>query len=48
MGNGVALERLTDPARVPDGLLSTMAIAFLRGAAADAPAERRSGEQHSS
>ena len=48
MGNGVALERLTDPARVPDGLLSTMAIAFLRGAAADAPAERRSGEQRTS
>ena len=48
MGNGLALERLTDPARVPDGLLSTMAIAFLRGAAADAPAERRSGEQHAS
>jgi AcrR family transcriptional regulator len=43
MGNGVALERLTDPARVPEGLLSTMAIAFLRGAAADDPAaERRS------
>ena len=43
MGNGVALERLADPARVPDGLLSTMAVAFLRGAAADGPAaERRS------
>jgi AcrR family transcriptional regulator len=43
MGNGVALERLADPDRVPDGLLSTMAIAFLRGAAADDPAaERRS------
>jgi AcrR family transcriptional regulator len=43
MGNGVALERLTDPDRVPEGLLSTMAIAFLRGAAADDPAaERRS------
>lgn len=42
MGNGVALERLADPDRVPEGLLSTMAIAFLRGAAADDPAERRS------
>jgi AcrR family transcriptional regulator len=43
MGNGVALERLADPGRVPDGLLSTMAISFLRGAAADGPAaERRS------
>jgi hypothetical protein len=43
MGNGVALERLTDPARVPDGLLATMAVAFLRGVAADGPAaERRS------
>jgi AcrR family transcriptional regulator len=43
MGNGVALERLADPARVPEGLLSTMAIAFLRGAAAGDPAaERRS------
>jgi AcrR family transcriptional regulator len=43
MGNGVALERLADPDRVPDGLLSTMAISFLRGAAADEPAaERRS------
>ena len=48
MGNGVALERLTDPARVPDGLLSTMAIAFLRGVAADGPgAERRSEERRS-
>ena len=42
MGNGVALERLADPGRVPDGLLSTMAVAFLRGVAADGPAERRS------
>ncbi|HEY7606482.1 MAG TPA: TetR/AcrR family transcriptional regulator [Actinomycetes bacterium] len=43
MGNGVALERLADPDRVPEGLLSTMAIAFLRGAAAGDPAaERRS------
>jgi AcrR family transcriptional regulator len=43
MGNGVALERLADPDRVPDGLLSTMAISFLRGVAADGPAaERRS------
>jgi AcrR family transcriptional regulator len=43
MGNGVALERLADPDRVPDGLLSTMAISFLRGAGADGPAaERRS------
>jgi AcrR family transcriptional regulator len=43
MGNGVALERLTDPARVPEGLLSTMAVAFLRGLAAGDPAtERRS------
>lgn len=43
MGNGVALERLTDPARVPEGLLSTMAVSFLRGVAADGPAaERRS------
>jgi AcrR family transcriptional regulator len=41
MGNGVALERLTDPARVPEGLLSTMAVAFLRGVTADGPAERR-------
>ena len=38
MGNGVALERLADPGRVPEGLLSTMAVAFLRGAAADGPA----------
>ena len=38
MGNGVALERLADPDRVPDGLLSTMAISFLRGAGADGPA----------
>jgi AcrR family transcriptional regulator len=42
MGNGVALERLADPGRVPEGLLSTMAVAFLRGVAADGPAERRS------
>jgi len=43
MGNGVALERLTDPARVPEGLLSTMAVSFLRGVAAeDSAAERRS------
>ena len=42
MGNGIALERLADPGRVPDGLLSTMAVAFLRGVAADGPAERRS------
>jgi AcrR family transcriptional regulator len=43
MGNGVALERLTDPARVPEGLLATMAVAFLRGAAAvGSAAERRS------
>ena len=41
MGNGVALERLTDPARVPEGLLSTMAVAFLRGVTADGPGERR-------
>jgi AcrR family transcriptional regulator len=41
IGNGVALERLTDPARVPEGLLSTMAVAFLRGVTADGPAERR-------
>jgi AcrR family transcriptional regulator len=41
MGNGVALERLTDPARVPEGLLSTMAVAFLRGVTADGPEERR-------
>jgi AcrR family transcriptional regulator len=43
MGNGVALERLAGPGRVPEGLLSTMAVAFLRGVAADQPAaERRS------
>jgi AcrR family transcriptional regulator len=42
MGNGIALERLADPGRVPEGLLSTMAVAFLRGAAASDPAERRS------
>ena len=42
MGNGVALERLADPGRVPEELLSTMALAFLRGVAADGPAERRS------
>ena len=43
MGNGIALERLTGPDRVPGGLLSTMAVAFLRGVAADQPAaERRS------
>jgi AcrR family transcriptional regulator len=45
MGNGVALERLTNPGQVPDGLLATMALAFLRGlppaAAVPAPAERR-------
>jgi AcrR family transcriptional regulator len=41
MGNGVALERLADPDRVPDGLLSTMAISFLRGVAADGPAAGR-------
>jgi AcrR family transcriptional regulator len=41
MGNGVALERLTDPARVPEGLLSTMAVAFLRGVTAEGPDERR-------
>ena len=35
MGNGVALERLADPDRVPEELLSTMAIAFLRGLAGD-------------
>jgi AcrR family transcriptional regulator len=38
MGNGVALERLADPGRVPEGLLSTMAVAFLRGVAAGGPA----------
>jgi hypothetical protein len=38
LGNGVALERLADPARVPEDLLSTMAISFLRGVAADGPA----------
>src|ERR671912_392926 len=43
MGNGVALERLADPARVPEGLLATMAIAFLRGVAADVPAGGRGG-----
>ena len=43
MGNGIALERLADPDRVPEGLLSTMAVAFLRGAAAEGPEpERRS------
>jgi len=43
MGNGIALERLADPARVPEGLLSTMAVAFLRGLPAGDPAtERRS------
>jgi AcrR family transcriptional regulator len=43
MGNGIALERLAGPDRVPEGLLSTMAVAFLRGVAADQPAaERRS------
>jgi AcrR family transcriptional regulator len=42
MGNGVALERLADPGRVPEGLLSTMAVAFLRGVAAGGPAEGRS------
>lgn len=42
MGNGVALERLADPGRVPEGLLSTMAVAFLRGVAAEGPAEGRS------
>jgi hypothetical protein len=45
MGNGVALERLTNPGQVPDGLLATMALAFLRGlppaAAVPAPAEGR-------
>ena len=42
MGNGIALERLADPGRVPEGLLSTMAVGFLRGVAADDPAEGRS------
>jgi AcrR family transcriptional regulator len=42
MGNGIALERLADPGRVPEGLLSTMALGFLRGVAADSPAEGRS------
>jgi hypothetical protein len=43
MGNGIALERLAAPDRVPDGLLPTMAIAFLRGVATDDPQpERRS------
>jgi AcrR family transcriptional regulator len=43
MGNGVALERLADPDRVPEGLLATMAVSFLRGVAAEDPAaERRS------
>jgi AcrR family transcriptional regulator len=43
MGNGIALERLAGPDRVPEGLLATMAVAFLRGVAADQPAaERRS------
>ena len=42
MGNGVALERLADPGRVPEGLLSTMAVGFLRGVAADDPAQGRS------
>jgi AcrR family transcriptional regulator len=43
MGNGIALERLADPDRVPEGLLTTMAVAFLRGVAADGPeGERRS------
>ncbi|HYN18964.1 MAG TPA: TetR family transcriptional regulator C-terminal domain-containing protein, partial [Actinomycetes bacterium] len=35
MGNGIALERLADPDRVPDELLPTMAVAFLRGIATD-------------
>jgi AcrR family transcriptional regulator len=34
-------ERLADPARVPEGLLSTMAVSFLRGVAADGPTARR-------
>jgi AcrR family transcriptional regulator len=43
MGNGIALERLADPDRVPEGLLATMAVAFLRGLAGDGPeAEARS------
>jgi AcrR family transcriptional regulator len=42
MGNGIALERLADPGRVPEGLLSTMAVGFLRGVAADGPTEGRS------
>jgi AcrR family transcriptional regulator len=42
MGNGIALERLADPGRVPEGLLSTMAVGFLRGVAADDPAQGRS------
>jgi AcrR family transcriptional regulator len=41
MGNGIALERLADPGRVPEGLLSTMAVGFLRGVAAGDPAEER-------
>jgi AcrR family transcriptional regulator len=43
MGNGIALERLADPDGVPDELLPTMALAFLRGVAGDGRApERRS------
>jgi AcrR family transcriptional regulator len=41
MGNGIALERLADPDRVPDGLLPTMAVAFLRGVATDDQAPER-------
>jgi AcrR family transcriptional regulator len=41
MGNGVALERLAGPDRVPEGLLTTMVVAFLRGVAADGPEEER-------
>src|SRR5215213_9840877 len=46
MGNGVALERLAGPGRVPEGLLSMMAVGFLRGVAADDPAE--GGPDHGS
>ena len=35
IGNGIAMEQLTQPGRVPDGLLATTVLAFLRGLPVD-------------
>jgi AcrR family transcriptional regulator len=39
MGNGVAFERLVEPAAVPDGLFATMLELFTRGLSANTPGE---------